>query len=68
MVQFSMLYYHMEMKKIFVFVLDNEHLYMDNDKHNNMHQLMRNQNNDPHFDKVLKHIEIQLEILLYLLK
>ncbi len=63
--QFSMFYYHMQIEDIVVLVFDNEYLYMDKNIDNDMHQLMINQNKEHHFHKVKKHIEIQLEILLY---
>ncbi len=37
---------------------DNEDLRMDDSSHNNMHQLIRNHNQDHPFDIVVKHIEI----------
>jgi hypothetical protein len=47
---------------------DNELQYMEDNNHSNKRQLMKNQNTNHHFGKVVKHIEIQLETLLYLLK
>jgi hypothetical protein len=56
------------MKNIPIVEDDNEDHYMEDNNYNNKHQLMENQNINHHFDKVVKHIEIQLEKLLYLLK
>ncbi len=47
---------------------DNEFQYMEDGNDKNKRQLMKNQSINHHFGKVVKHIEIQLETLLYLLK
>jgi hypothetical protein len=47
---------------------DNEDPHMDKYTDKDNHQLTENQNKHHHFDKGVKHIAIQLEILMCLLK
>jgi hypothetical protein len=68
MEQCSLLYHHIEIQGLTFEGDDNEDPYMDRDTDKDKRQPTLNQNKHHHFDKVAKHIEIQLEVLMYLLK
>ena len=68
MEQYFLLYHHMQIEGMTCIGDDNEDRDMEMDIDKDKHQPMKNQNKHHRFDKVLKHIEIHLEMLLYLLK
>jgi hypothetical protein len=66
--QFFLLYHYIQIQSTTFQGDDNEDPYMDKDTEKDNRQPPKNQNKHHHFDKVVKHIEIQLKILMYLLK
>jgi hypothetical protein len=64
----SLLYHHIEIQGLPFEGDDNEDPDMDKDTDKDKRQPTLNQNKHHHFDKVVKYIEIQLEVLMYLLK
>jgi hypothetical protein len=66
--KFFLLYHHIKIQGLTCQGDDNEDPYMDKNTDKDNRQPTKNQNKHHHFDKVVKHIEIQLEILMYLLK
>ena len=66
--QFFLLYHYIQIQSTTFQGDDNEDPYMDKDTEKDNRQPPKNQNKHHDFDKVVKHIEIQLKILMYLLK
>jgi hypothetical protein len=63
-----LLHHHIQIQGLTCQEDDNEDPYMDKDTDKDNRQPKKNQNKHHHFDKVVQHIETQLEILMYLLK
>ncbi len=68
MEEFFLFYHHIEIQGMTCHGDDNSDPHMEQDTGKDNHQLTKNQSKHHHADKGVKHIEIQLEILMCLLK